>query len=375
MKSFLYRASVCLRRCPGLPLGQNLSLSLCLGLASTLLATQVIADSDRAIDHGPIGVMGDHFHKAGEWMVSARLMRMHMSGNQLGDDELSDSDVIMQPNAPGRMPAVLSVVPQDMDMDMLMLGAMYAPSDRLTLMAMVMASSKDMALTSYAPPHMMNPGPRNVVGGFSTSSDDIQSISLSGLFRLQQNASRRTHLTLGLEQSIADADATDTVLTPMGMNTTMRLPYGMQIGDESLRLSAALTHVYRHDDWALGGQISGKFKLSAEEWHFGDSQQATAWAQREMSHHLSLSGRLTYARASGLEGMDARIMAPVQTAIPANYGYQKWHVGLGANAVVSLFPGQPERLGIELALPVATDTRGVQMTPEWQLTLGIQKAF
>ena len=141
MKSLLYRASVCLRRCPGLPLGQNLSLSLCLGLASTLLATQVIADSDRAIDHGPIGVMGDHFHKAGEWMVSARLMRMHMSGNQLGDDELSDSDVITQPNAPGRMPAVLSVVPQDMDMDMLMLGAMYAPSDRLTLMAMVMASS------------------------------------------------------------------------------------------------------------------------------------------------------------------------------------------------------------------------------------------
>ena len=94
-----------------------------------------------------------------------------------------------------------------------------------------------------------------------------------------------------------------------------------------------------------------------------------------MSQHLSLSGRLTYARASGLEGMDARIMAPVQTAIPANYGYQKWQVGLGANAVVSLFPGQPERLGIELALPVATDTRGVQMTPEWQLTLGIQKAF
>jgi hypothetical protein len=222
---------------------------------------------------------------------------------------------------------------------------------------------------------MMNPTPRTVVGGFSTSSDDIQSISLSGLFRLQQNASRRTHLTLGLEQSIADADASDTVLTPMGMNMTMRLPYGMQIGDESLRLNAALTHVYRRDDWAFGGQISGKFKLAEEEWHFGDSQQATAWAQREMNRRLSLSGRLTYERASGLEGMDAMIMAPVQTAIPANYGYKKWRIGLGANGVVSLFPGQSERLGIELELPIDTDTRGVQMTPEWQLTLGIQKAF
>ena len=115
--------------------------------------------------------------------------------------------------------------------------------------------------------------------------------------------------------------------------------------------------------------------MAAEDWHFGDSQQATVWAQREMNRHLSLSGRLTYERASGLEGMDAMIMAPVQTAIPANYGYKKWRIGLGANGVVSLFPGQSERLGIELELPIDTDTRGVQMTPEWQLTLGIQKAF
>jgi hypothetical protein len=359
MKSLLCRASLCLS----------------LGLTSTFLTTHANADSERAIDHGPIGVMGDHFHKAGERMVSARLMRMNMSGNQLGDDKLSDSEVIMQPNAAGRMPAVLSVVPQDMDMDMLMLGAMYAPSDRLTLMAMVMASSKDMALTSYTPPNMMNPTPRTVVGGFSISSDDIQSISLSGLFRLQQNASTRSHLTVGLEQSIADTDATDTVLTPMGMNMTMRLPYGMQIGDESLRLKAALTHVYSNEEWVFGGQISGKFKVAAEDWHFGDSQQATVWAQREMNRRLSLSGRLTYERASGLEGMDAMIMAPVQTAIPANYGYKKWRIGLGANGVVSLFPGQSERLGIELELPIDTDTRGVQMTPEWQLTLGIQKAF
>lgn len=359
MKTLLCRASLCLS----------------LGLSGLFPTTYVVADSERAVDHGPIGVMGDHFHKAGEWMVSARVMRMHMSGNQLGDDELSDSEVIMQPNAPGRMPGVLSVVPQDMDMDMLMLGAMYAPTDGLTLMAMVMASSKEMTLTSYSPPNMMNPGPRNVVGGFSTSSDDIQSISLSGLFRLQQSASSRTHLTLGLEQAIADANAADTVLTPMGMNMTMRLPYGMQIGDESLRLNAALTHVYSSGNWVFGGQISGKFKVADEDWHFGNSQQVTAWAQREMNRRVSLSGRLTYARASGLEGMDAMIMAPVQTAIPANYGYKKWRIGVGANAVVSLLPGQSERLGIELELPVDTDTRGVQMTPEWQLTLGIQKAF
>ena len=105
-------------------------------------------------------------------------MRMHMSGNQLGKDSLSDTDVIAQDNASGRMPAKLSVVPDDMDMDMLMLGAMYAPSDSITLMAMIMASRKDMNLVSYTPPMMMG-ADRRLVGGFSTGSGDIEAVALS----------------------------------------------------------------------------------------------------------------------------------------------------------------------------------------------------
>lgn len=339
----------------------------------SLIAT-ANADVTQAIDHGPIGVMGDHYHKAGEWMVSARYMRMHMSGNQLGKDSLSDTDVIAQDNASGRMPAKLSVVPDDMDMDMLMLGAMYAPSDSITLIAMIMASRKDMNLVSYTPPMMMG-ADRRLVGGFSTGSDDIEAVALCGLLRLQESAQSRTHLTVGLQQALADADASDTVLTPMGTQAVMRLPYAMQIGDEALRLNVALTHVYRIDDWVLGGQASGKFKLHAEEWHFGNSQQYTAWVQRSLNEGLSVSGRLTFDRASGLDGMDPRIMAPVQTAVPENYGYRQWRFGLGLNAVIPLLPGAPERLGLEIERPIAVDVNGVQMTPKWRLTLGIQKSL
>ena len=64
MQSLLCRASLCLS----------------LGLTGTFLSTHLNADNERAIDHGPIGVMGDHFHNAGEWMVSARLMRMPCPG-------------------------------------------------------------------------------------------------------------------------------------------------------------------------------------------------------------------------------------------------------------------------------------------------------
>jgi hypothetical protein len=348
---------------------------------ASLYQTPTMADAIKAIDHGPIGVMGDHYHKAGEWMISARYMRMRMSGNQNDDRSLNDSEIISLDNAPGRMPAKLSVVPEDMDMDMLMLGAMYAPSDRVTLMAMVMASRRDMQLTSYAPPAMMgmsdgmSAGGRDLVGSFSTSSSDIEAISISGLFRLQETAQSRTHVTLGLQQSIADADAEDTVLTPMGTRMNMRLPYAMQIGDEALRANLAITRVHQAEDWVFGGQASAKFRLSSEQWHFGDSQQYTGWVQRSWSDTLSYSGRLTFERASALEGMDPRIMAPVQTAIPANYGYRQWRIGFGLNAIIPLLPGAPERLGVEIERPFDIHVNGVQMTPKWRLTVGLQKSL
>lgn len=39
--------------------------------------------------HAPIGVMGDHTHKTGEWMFSYRYMQMHMDGNRDGTDHFS----------------------------------------------------------------------------------------------------------------------------------------------------------------------------------------------------------------------------------------------------------------------------------------------
>ena len=100
----------------------------------------------------------------------------------------------------------------------------------------------------------------------------------------------------------------------------------------------------------LGGQASGKFKLHAKEWHFGNSQQY-GLGSAQPKRGLSVSGRLTFDRASGLDGMDPRIMAPVQTAVPENYGYRQWQFGLGLNAVIPLLPGAPSALGWNLNGP------------------------
>ena len=61
--------------------------------------------------HAPIMVMGDHMHKAGEFMVSARHMSMRMKGNIKGTNELSDAQVLAEPNQHGA-PMTLRVVPK-----------------------------------------------------------------------------------------------------------------------------------------------------------------------------------------------------------------------------------------------------------------------
>src|SRR6056297_2085707 len=92
----------------------------------------------RADGHAPIGVMGDHIHKTGEVMLSYRFMHMDMSGYRSGTNGLSPEQVAATPNRffgmPGQPPNI-RIVPTSMTMDMHMFGAMYAPSDRLTLMA------------------------------------------------------------------------------------------------------------------------------------------------------------------------------------------------------------------------------------------------
>ena len=78
------------------------------------------------LSYAPTGIMGDHLHPKGGLMVSVRYMYMYMEGNRQGSDRIADEEVYDS----------YMVVPQEMKMDMAMLGVMYAPSDKLTLMLM-----------------------------------------------------------------------------------------------------------------------------------------------------------------------------------------------------------------------------------------------
>jgi len=59
------------------------------------MSSGVLADGgSSSASHAPIGVMGDHLHKAGEWMLSFRTMTMSMSGNLQGSESISPEAIV-----------------------------------------------------------------------------------------------------------------------------------------------------------------------------------------------------------------------------------------------------------------------------------------
>ena len=67
----------------------------------------MIADyvgDQRTIVHAPIRVILDHYHKKGEWMISARQHHLEMFDNIFNVNAISVAEVLVMPRAFGTQP-------------------------------------------------------------------------------------------------------------------------------------------------------------------------------------------------------------------------------------------------------------------------------
>lgn len=163
--------------------------------------------SSRPDGHAPLGVMGDHAHEAGEWMFSNRFMFMEMDGNRDGTSGVSDSEVLSQ----------FPVTPTSMSMEMHMIGVMHAPTDRLTLMAM-------LPFLRLAMDHKTRAGAR-----FTTRSDGPGDFKLSGLVTLARWENQSLLLNAGMSLPTGSIDEDDD--TPAGPNTKLPLSDAARLGN------------------------------------------------------------------------------------------------------------------------------------------------
>ncbi len=354
--------------------------ALCACLGVSLATTPAHADADhhglRADSHAPIGVMGDHMHEAGEFMLSYRFMRMDMDGNRDGTDELSPATIATTvPNrffgTPGQ-PPTLRVVPLDMTMDMHMLGAMYAPTDWLTLMAMGMYIEKTMD-------HVTFQGGMGTarLGSFTTRANGWGDTKLTGLIRLFQDHRHHVHLNAGLSLPTGSITEEDRVLTPMGGRPTLRLPYPMQLGSGTYDLLPGLTYTGLEGRFGWGAQYSATVRLGEndEAYTLGDRHALTAWASYLWAPWISTSVRVLGQTQDSIDGIDRRIVAPVQTADPDNQGGERIDLGFGVNLLGTEGFVRGHRLAAEIQVPVYQDLNGPQLETDLVVTVGWQYAF
>jgi len=309
--------------------------------------------SARPDGHAPIGIMGDHTHGGGEWMLSYRYMFMEMDGNRDGTDSVS----LQQVYDSGFM-----VAPKRMTMEMHMLGMMYAPTDRLTLMGMIPYSHLSMDLRT--------------MGGqsFTTESDGLGDVRLMGLYLLRSWNRQRIHLNAGLGLPSGSIDERDD--TPAGPN--QKLPYPMQLGSGTVDLLPGITYLGESDDWSWGGQLQGTIHVGRnnEGYTLGDRVALSAWGARRWCRWMSTSLRLEGQSWGDIDGRDSELNpAMVPTADPSLRGGEEANVYIGANFYGRSGRIKGQRLALEWGMPVYQSLDGPQLETDWRLMAGWQYAW
>ncbi|WNC71676.1 transporter [Thalassotalea psychrophila] len=331
----------------------------------------------------PISVMGDHLHHEGGWMASYRYMTMEMKGLQTGTSSTSATGALQN----------YAMVPEEMTMNMHMLGLMYAPTSNLTLM--VMANFVDQEMTSLMPSMpmegemgmnsemdmgtSMNSGMGMtempmMTHAMEMESDGLADISISALINGFNGDNYRSHFTLGVRLPTGDIDQTRNNM--MGEETLMGYP--MQLGTDTTNILAGYTYVYDVDKWQLGTQINYETAIEENDADYkpGDKIQWHNWVGYGVNQSLSLSMRLSYLDKGNYSGHDQRLNSMMMpTADPKQRGVSQidWAIGANYGFIDGMLKNQ--QISFEYSQPIEQDFEGTQLKTDWQATLGWQLSF
>ena len=302
----------------------------------------------RADDHAPISVMGDHTHNVGEWMMSYRFMPMNMSQLSNGNRDLSPSEVISEGG--------YTMAPTDMNMTMHMFGAMFAINDQITLGLMVPYLENAMKSSSG----MME---------MKTDSSGLGDISITGLIRHIHKDHEKSHFILGLSVPTGAIDETN--------DNDATLGYGMQLGSGTYDIKTGYTWTKQHQTYSIGAQLTALFRTdrNSKGYRLGNKGSASFWLAKPWNQALSSSLKLNYQTVGQVKGShkDITIMQVGMNPVlnPSNSGHQIVTAGIGTNLLLS----HGLRLAAEYIMPLMQHQDGYQLETKNYLVLGLQKTL
>ncbi len=324
-----------------------------------------------------VNVLGTHTHFAGQRMIAVQSMFMRMDGLRDGTKRVSTEEVLAQeqPVSGGALGLKTdrALVPAhdgylvtgvEMDMAMQMVSAMYAPTDGLTLMAMVPYVRRSML-------HKTRDG-----ASYSTKSSGIGDVSFTALYTAWR-ADRDCHrLMLNSAVSIPTGSIDETDLNLAGEDHY--LSYSMQNGSGTFDLMPGLTYVGEADQWAWDADGAATLRLGRNDrdYSLGNRYRLGARLYRRIQDWVSVSGGADGDITGNVDGADSRLdvdHTPMDD--PQRQGSKRVDILGGLTFFdADLTPGGG-RLAIEVSVPVYENLDGPALETAWMAKLGAQIVF
>lgn len=300
--------------------------------------------------YAPIGIMGDHLHHKGGFMVSLRYMTMQMDGNISGSKSVDNMTIFQD----------YMVAPQSMRMDMLMIGVMYAPTDKLTLMLMQNMLSKEMQLQT------------RMGMEFSTESTGLGDLKIGALYGLMSKVNSSIHINA----SVSLPTGSITIKDDTPMENGVRLPYPMQLGSGTVDLIGSATYKGSSELFSWGAQplVTIRTDTNSEGYQWGNEYVLNAWLSFKLTNWMSIATQLTGKTQEELSGADDQLNPMmITTADTDNTGFTKFHSSLGLNFSFGdrdFF--RDLKAGISYGIPIYQNVKGYQMNDQSNLNLGLR---
>jgi hypothetical protein len=298
----------------------------------------------------PINVLGSHTHLQGGWMVGYRYMYTDLAHNLEGTREVSLAEVL----------ATYPVVHTSMTMEMHMAELMYAPSDTITLMAMVPYAVNSMN-------HLTRTGAEPV-----TKSSGVGDVEFMGLFNLLGDPHGKGHrlvLNAGFTAPTGSIDESE---------GGSHLEYSMQLGSGTWDILPGLTYLGESEMWAWGAQVLGTVRLGLNDngYRLGNRYRLSAWTQFKVTDWFGPSVRLDWHAWSDIHGADPTLDPARNPAFDATkQAGERLDFLAGLNFYVPTGLLKGTRFSLEGGIPVYQNIDGPNLGVDWMITVGCSYTF
>lgn len=301
-----------------------------------------------------VNVLHSHIHQKNQWMVGYRYMLMEMDGNQNGSSSVSTASVLRD----------FPVAPLSMRMESHMFNLMYAPTDDVTLMAMLPYKTISMK-------HITRTGRK-----FTTRAEGIGDLNLMGHYVIVRAPQNKYLLSLQAGMSIPTGSIDKKDRTPAGPR--QKLPYPMQLGSGTYDLKIGGNFQYFNNAWLFGINSTGTIRLGKNDndYRLGNVFEIGSWATYAWNDWVSTSAHLKGTAWGNISGADPDLNPLIVPTADTNLR--------GGNRVDMLFnielyvpngKWKGNSFGLELGVPVHQNLDGPQLKRDWTLSAGWQWVF